>query len=141
LGTSKSKVSNTPSSSAIAISFLTFAVHLNSLAIVYAMIGSQQGGGSGNSYLKKSLKLMGLIERQIMQRQHASPFWSILKLSILNNRICVLRECAIDVRKYLMAMKWLLDKSRGVLDAIDVRRFYLSLQFLDQDRILAAPAA
>jgi hypothetical protein len=106
------------------------------------MVGfHQQGGGSGNGYLKKSLKLMGMIERQVKKWQHSIPFWSMLKLSILNNRICVLRECAIDVRTYTMAMKRLLDKSRGVLDAIDVRRFYLFLQLLDQDRIHAATAA
>lgn len=71
----------------------------------------------------------------------SSPFWTNLKLSILNNYIWILKERgSIDIGSSVMAMQEILTKSRSHMDLVDIKRFYLSLQFLKNSTSVAAAA-
>lgn len=115
---------------------------LRSLSIVYALMGFQRSGSThGTTLMKKALRTLLPIKRQIMLQKSNSPFWTNLKLSILNNYICILRECGtMDVKPSVMAMQELLAKSRTHLDPMDVKKFYLSIQFMDVFTCIAAAA-
>lgn len=92
-----------------------------------------QKGSHGVAYMKKALRTLAPIKRQIMLQRSNSLFWTNLKLSILNNYICMMRECgsSMDVKETVAAMQALLMQSRSHLDPTDVRKFYLSIQLLD----------
>lgn len=113
-----------------------------SLSIAYALMAFQRGNSSqGIALMKKALRTLSPIKRQIMLQKSNSPFWTNLKLSILNNYIWILRECGtLDVKPTVMAMVELLARSRSHLDPIDVKKFYLSIQFMDVTTCMAAAA-
>lgn len=100
------------------------------LSVIYAIMGSLRASG-GNMLFKKALRMLMPIKRQVMLQRSSSAFWTNLKLCVLNNYICIQRECgAIDVTLSVQAMEKLLVLSRPHLDPIDVKKFYLSVQFL-----------
>lgn len=109
---------------------ITWALRYN-LAIVYTIMGFQRNGGV--IYFKRALRILYPIKRQVVLQQSKSPFWTNLKLSILNNEICMQREVghAVDISTSVKAMETLLSQSRRYLDPIDVKKYYLSMQFLN----------
>jgi hypothetical protein len=123
------------------INFLTLSVPIFSLSTVYALMAFHRGSTQGVALMTKALRTLAPIKRQIMLQKSNSPFWSNLKLSILNNYICMLKECGTtDVKPTVLAMRELLARTRTHLDPTDVKKFYLSIQFLDVFTCVAAAA-
>ena len=92
-------------------------------------------------FAKKALRVLAPIKRQTMLQKSTSPFWTNLKLSILNNFICLQRQLGVmNVRTTVLEMRALLVQAGGDLDPVDKRRFYLSIQFLDVCNTVAAAA-
>lgn len=122
---------------------VTWAVAYN-LSIVYALVGFLRGANSktgGRALFKKAMHILLPIKKQVLMQQSTSPFWTNVKLSILNNYICMLRECGtMDIASSVQSMEELLARSRSHLDPVDVKNFYLSMQFLNVCSS-AAPAA
>jgi len=110
------------------------------LSTIYAVMGALRASG-GNMLFKKARRMLMPIKRQVLLHQSNSSFWTNLKLCILNNFICMQRECGmIDVALAVQAMEKLLVQSRRHLNPIDVKKFYLSVQFLNVCPSIAAAA-
>ena len=93
--------------------------------------------------LKKSIRILLPIKKQVMLQRSTSAFWTNLKLSMLTNTICIIRECgtkAIDFAPSIRTMEELLTKARSQLDPVDVKRYYFSMQFLNASHETAAAA-
>lgn len=117
----------------------------SSLSIIYALMGFQRQSscGQGRTLLSKALRTLQPIKRQILFQSSTSPFWTNLKLSILNNYVCIARECGKSVGSVLVdmrAMEKLLVQSRAHVDPVDLRKFYLSLQFMNVCTTVASAA-
>jgi hypothetical protein len=113
------------------------------LALVHALIGFQRGYNCiGKRSFTKSLRMLGPIKRQIMLQTSQSPFWTNLKLCILNNHMCINSEIQnqAEVACTVRTMGGLLVHSRDHLDPIDVKKYYLSIQFLNISNSFAAAA-
>lgn len=113
------------------------------LSCAYALLGYlSRNPQDGRTYFKKSLRMLGPIKRQVLLQQTQAPFWTYLKLCILNNYACINSETQNEAERAstVRAMDRLLVKSHLVMDPIDVKKFYLSIQFLNMCNSFAAAA-
>lgn len=120
---------------------VSWAIGYN-LSLVYTLLSFLKAPHAGGSLLlRKALRILIPIKRQMELQPSSSPFWTNLKLSILNNYIWILKERgSIDIGSSVMAMQEILTKSRSHMDLVDIKRFYLSLQFLKNSTSVAAAA-
>jgi hypothetical protein len=135
----------------IATAFGSFVSHslLSSLSVIYAILGCHGPGGSSSRnavYLQRSNLLLGhVIQRKIMKHQQegSSRFWSIFKLAVLNNLICVSRELSMDVEKHLFAMECVLVQhfAGKQVDSVDLKHFSRTLQVLRRGEASVAAVA
>ena len=112
------------------------------LSILCAFIGLRIPEG-GQCYLRKAVALLRPIHRTALRKRSASLFWTILKLSVLNNYAMVLRECSMDntgITATLGAILRASLKAQQLLDPLDFVKFERSLRSLDQHDQMA-PAA
>lgn len=120
------------------------------LSLVYAVMGFQTGS---RTYFKKAMRILVPIKRQVLLQTSQSAFWINLKLCILNNYTCLLQELlnnenittgatsvSVEVMRAVHAMGQLLKFSRPLVDPADVRKYYLSMQFLNTPTCMAAAA-
>jgi hypothetical protein len=113
------------------------------LSVVYALMGFQRESKiESGIYFKKALRMLQPIKRQVLLQKSQSSFWTNLKLCMLNNHICLNNEIEnqVEVVSSVRAMAGLLVQSRGRLDPVDVRKYYLSMQFLTVRPSTAAAA-
>lgn len=120
---------------------LSWAIGYN-LSVVYSLVGLLRGiKTGGESFLKRASRILMPIRRQILLQHSTSTFWLSVKLCVLNNSICILREIgSSDLSLVLRTMEELLDKSRPHLRPLDVKNFYLSIQFMNVGNSYAAAA-
>ncbi len=120
---------------------IAWALRYN-ISIVYTIMGFQRNLGAANIYFKRALRILQPIKRQVMLQESKSAFWTNLKLCILNNDICIQREVGnpVDVVSSVKAMETLLLQSRRHLDPMDVKKYYLSMHFLNLGTSVAAAA-
>jgi hypothetical protein len=78
---------------------------------------------------------------QWVSMEPPSKHWSLLRLSILNNQACVLKDLSLDdqILERLVNMGLTLTKTMYTLKNSDVESFRWTIQLLVQDRF--APAA
>lgn len=129
------------------------------LSIVYALLGCQRAASTSISsasvyYFKRAARLLLPIKRQILLQTSNSAFWVNVKLCVLNNTICILKECGSssssfgnstmsgsrDLACTIQSMEQLLHRSQKMLRPIDIKRFYMSVQFLNAGNGMAAAA-
>lgn len=112
------------------------------LSILCAFVGLRIPD-RGHYYLRKAVQLLRPIHRTALRKRSVSLFWTILKLSVLNNYAIVLRECSMDNTGITATFGAILRaslKAQQLLDPLDFFKFERSLRSLDQhDQI--APAA
>lgn len=113
------------------------------LSIVYSLIGYQGKSQASYQCFKKASRVLAPIKRQVMLQNATSPFWTNLKLCVLNNHICLQKEIGnspVDITMSVQVMEKLLRTSRAHIDPMDVKKYYLSMQFLNAMTCLAAAA-